>query len=115
MDSHPPPSDVAPFDLDMSRKGWALNKLAFSLNQEANRQSFRADPEAYMARFELPEAQRVMVRQRDFAAMLHAGGNINFLLKLGVAMGVTLYHMGAQMRGLTYEAFMATRNVQGVR
>ena len=106
-------TDVAPFDLRMSRRGYQLNKMAFSLNHAANRERFKQDNEAYMEAFAIPPEQREMVRKRDFVAMLHAGGNINFLLKLGVAMGATLYHMGAQMRGLTYEEFMLTRNSKG--
>lgn len=111
--SDPAVTDVPPFDLILSQAGYRLNKMAFSLNQAANRALFKEDPEAYMEQFQLPEAQRELVRQRDFAAMLHAGGNINFLLKLGVAMGTTLYHMGAQMRGQSYDEFMQTRNAKG--
>jgi protocatechuate 4,5-dioxygenase, alpha chain len=42
-----------------------------------------------------------------------AGGNIYFLLKLGVVTGNGLYKMGAAMRGESYEQFLATRNNAG--
>ena len=50
------------------------------------------------------------MRARDFPGLLAAGGNIYFLLKLGVVTGNGLYDMGAKMRGETYEQFLATRN-----
>lgn len=106
-------TDIPPFDLVHSRAGYRLNKMAFSLNLAVNRASFKEDREAYMEEFQLPEEQRELVRKADFAGMLRAGGNINFLLKLGVAMGTTLYHMGAQMRGQDYEDFMQTRSAKG--
>ena len=106
-------TDVPPLHSAHSQAGYLLNKMAFSLNQEVNRLRFKKDPEAYMEEFRLPQPHRELVRKADFAGMLHAGGNINFLLKLGVAMGTTLYHMGAQMRGLTYEEFLQTRIAKG--
>jgi len=64
-----------------------------------------------MARFELTETERAMVRQRDFSGLLEAGGNIYYLIKLGAVTGNGLYRIGARMRGETYEEFLATRNV----
>jgi hypothetical protein len=34
------------------------------------------------------------------------------MLKIGSATGNSLYRMGAQMRGESYEAFLATRNMK---
>jgi hypothetical protein len=42
-------------------------------------------------------------------SMLHPG----VLMKLGACTGFGLYHIGAQMRGETYEAFLATRKDRG--
>ena len=39
-----------------------------------------------------------------------ARSNIYALLKIGSATGNSLYRMGAQMRGESYEQFLATRN-----
>ena len=39
--------------------------------------------------------------------------NIYAMLKIGSATGNSLYRMGAQMRGETYEEFLATRNISG--
>jgi hypothetical protein len=36
--------------------------------------------------------------------------NIYWMLKIGSATGNSLYRMGAQMRGESYEQFLATRS-----
>ena len=45
----------------------------------------------------------------------HYGGNIYYVYKLGATVGQGLYHLGAQMRGQSYEDFLATRNARGAR
>lgn len=75
-----------------------------------NREAFKRDEEAYMAKYGLTEAEKDLVRKRDFAGLIHAGLNIYWMLKLGSVTGNSLYRMGAQMRGETYEQFLATRN-----
>lgn len=104
-------SDV--FDLAMSWRGYRINKLCNALSQASERAAFKADEEAFMARFRLNEDERQLVRSRDFSGLLAAGGNIYFLIKLGVVTGNGLYVMGAKMRGESYEQFLATRNDSG--
>ena len=98
------------FDLRKSAQGYRLNKLCGSLCNPENRDAFKADEEAYMARFGLSEKERSLIRKRDFAGMIDAGMNIYWMLKMGAVTRNSLYRMGAQMRGETYEAFLATRN-----
>jgi protocatechuate 4,5-dioxygenase, alpha chain len=101
------------FDLRLSRRGYALNKMCMSLTRPENRKAFVADEEAYMARYGLTEEQKETVRKRDWLRMTQLGGNLFFFLKLGATVGEGLYRIGAQMRGQTYDEFMATRNVPG--
>jgi protocatechuate 4,5-dioxygenase alpha subunit len=103
-------ADTTVFDLRASRRGYRLNRMCGSLCSPANREAFKRDEEAYMARFGLTEDERQLVRRRDFAGMIHAGMNIYFMLKIGSVTGNSLYRMGAQMRGESYEQFLATRN-----
>ena len=42
----PPIPGTTPFDGDQARKGYALNKMCFSFNDEANHKAFVADEEA---------------------------------------------------------------------
>jgi protocatechuate 4,5-dioxygenase alpha subunit len=104
-------SDV--FDLAMSWRGYRINKMCNALSEPGNREACKRDEEAFMARFGLTEEEKELVRERDFTSLLAAGGNIYFLLKLGVVTGNGLYYMGAKMRGESYEQFLATRNEAG--
>jgi protocatechuate 4,5-dioxygenase alpha subunit len=101
-------SDV--FDLAMSWRGYRINKMCNALSQPHNRDEYKKDEEAFMAKYALTEDEKRLVRARDFPGLLAAGGNIYFLLKLGVVTDNGLYYMGAKMRGETYEQFLATRN-----
>ena len=101
------------FDLRLSRRGYALNKMCRSLTSRENRDMFIADEEAYMARYALSDEQKQAVRARDWLHMTRLGGNLFFFLKLGATVGHGLYRIGAQMRSQSYDEFMATRNVPG--
>jgi protocatechuate 4,5-dioxygenase, alpha chain len=80
-----------------------------SLAEPENRERFKADESAYMAGFDLTEAEKELVRCRDWAGLLAAGGSIYVLLKLAGTVGQNLLQMGAQMRGESFEAFMKER------
>jgi protocatechuate 4,5-dioxygenase alpha chain len=104
--------DTSIFDLRLSRRGIRLNKMCSALCSPAEREAFKRDEEAFMARFGLTETEKELVRKRDFKGLIEAGTNIYALLKIGSATGNSLYRMGAQMRGESYEAFLATRNMK---
>ena len=70
------------FDGAAARRGYQLNKMCFSLNQEANRQAFLADEDAFCGRYDLTPEQRAAVRSRNVLQMLEAGGNVYYLAKL---------------------------------
>jgi protocatechuate 4,5-dioxygenase, alpha chain len=101
------------FDLANSWRGYRINKMCNALSQAHNRDAFKRDEEAFMAAYGLTEEEKNLVRARDFSGLLANGGNIYFLLKLGVVTGNGLYVMGAKMRGESYEQFLATRNNAG--
>ena len=105
-----PIPDTTVFDLRASRRGLRLNKMCGTLCDPANREAFKRDEEAYLSRFGLSEPEKQLVRKRDFAGLIHAGLNIYWMLKLGSVTGNSLYRMGAQMRGESYEEFLATRS-----
>jgi len=81
-----------------------------SLCEPANREAFKRDEEGFMSKFQLNEDEKNLVRARDFAGLILAGLNIYWMLKLGSVTGNSLYRMGAQMRGESYEQFLASRN-----
>jgi protocatechuate 4,5-dioxygenase, alpha chain len=105
--------DTSIFDLRLSRRGYRLNKMCAALCSSAEREAFKRDAEAFMQRFSLNEEEKNLIRKRDFEGLIEAGMNIYAMLKIGSATGNSLYRMGAQMRGETYEQFLATRNIKG--
>jgi protocatechuate 4,5-dioxygenase, alpha chain len=86
--------------------------MCAALCSPAERDAFKRDEEGFMSRFGLTEAEKALVRRRDFKGLIEAGMNIYAMLKIGSATGNSLYRMGAQMRGETYERFLATRNIK---
>ena len=108
-----PIPDTSIFDLRLARRGRRLNKLCAALCSAQEREAFKRDEEAFMSRFGLTAAEKELVRRRDFQGLIDAGTNIYYLLKIGSATGNGLYKMGAQMRGESYEQFLATRKIRG--
>ena len=104
--------DTSIFDLRLSRRGKRLNRMCAALCSPAERDAFKRDEEAFMTRFSLTEEEKNLIRKRDFKGLIEAGMNIYAMLKIGSASGNSLYRMGAQMRGESYEAFLATRNMK---
>src|SRR2546421_11995598 len=111
---HPlaPIQDTSIFDLHLSRRGRRLNKLCAALCSPQEREAFKRDEEAFMSRFHLTETEKKLIRQRDFQGLIEAGTNIYFLLKIGSVSGTGLYKIGAQMRGESYQQFLASRNIK---
>ena len=107
-----PIKDTSIFDLRLSRRGRRLNRMCEALCSPAEREAFKRDEEAFMKRFDLNEQEKNLLRQRDFKGLIEAGMNIYAMLKVGAATGNSLYRMGAQMRGESYEQFLATRNMK---
>ena len=95
------------FDGEQARKGYALNKMCFSFNEEANREAFLADEEAYMRRFNLTEQQASAIRARNVLQLLAAGGNAYYLAKFAGIFKLDMQDIGAQQTGLTKEQFKA--------
>ena len=93
------------FDGEHSRKGYALNMFCMSLNQAANREAFRADPQAYLDRYTLTPEQRGAVNNRDWLRMLQLGGNIYYTFKLAILDGLSMQDVGALMSGVTTPEF----------
>jgi protocatechuate 4,5-dioxygenase alpha chain len=95
------------FDGASAQRGYALNKMCFSLNEAANRAQLVADEDGYCARFGLDAQQRDAVRRRNVLALIEAGGNVYYLAKLAGVYGLNMQDIGAQQTGVTLEAFKA--------
>lgn len=98
---------TTPFDGDMAKKGYALNKMCFSFNEKVNREAFVADPEAYMKKYSLNEEQAAAIRSKQVLQLLAAGGNAYYLAKFAGIFGLDMQDIGAQQTGMTKEEFKA--------
>jgi protocatechuate 4,5-dioxygenase, alpha chain len=98
---------TTPFDGDMAKKGYALNKMCYSFNDKANRDAYVADPEVYMKKFGLNEQQTLAMRSGQVLQMLAAGGNAYYLAKFAGIFGLNMQDIGAQQTGLSVEQFKA--------
>jgi protocatechuate 4,5-dioxygenase, alpha chain len=103
----PPIPGTTPFDGDVAKKGYALNKMCFSFNDKANRDAFVADEEAYMEQYGLNDPQKAAIRSRQVLQLLNAGGNAYYLAKFAGIFGLNMQDIGAQQTGMTVEAFKA--------
>ncbi len=95
------------FDGEQAKKGYALNKMCFSFNDEANRQAFVADEEGYMACYGLNAEQAAAIRARNVLQLIAAGGNAYYLAKFAGILKLDMQDIGAQQTGMSKEAFKA--------
>ena len=64
------------------RKGYHLNMFLMSLNKAEHRAEFAADEDGYLRRYDLSEAQRDAVKDRQYLEMLKLGANVYYAFKL---------------------------------
>ena len=95
------------FDGERAARGYALNRMCYSLNERANRDALLADEVAYCRKYGLDDEQINAVRSRNVQALLNAGGNIYYLAKLTGCFGLNVQDLGAQQTGMSVEAFKA--------
>ncbi len=93
------------FDGDAAKKGYAINAMCFSFNDERNRKAFVEDEDAYCAKFNLTPEQRKAVADRSVLGMIEAGGNIYYLAKLAGILGLNVQDVGALQTGLSVDEF----------
>ncbi|MDA0240749.1 MAG: protocatechuate 3,4-dioxygenase, partial [Proteobacteria bacterium] len=82
-------------------------------NSAENRGKFKSDVETYMDRYGLSENERRLIQEQDWLNLVKSGGNVYNVIRIAAQFGIGLYPMGAQQLGLSYEEFLATRNVKG--
>jgi gallate dioxygenase len=103
------------FDLAASARALRLNRFLHGFTVPANRAQFNENPEAAFERAELTSEERRMVRDLDWAALMHYGASFFCLEKLARVRGVSNPEMVAGFRGESLEEFLKTRRVPGAR
>lgn len=89
------------FDTEQSRLGYWLNQFCMSLMKSDNRERFKADERAYLNEWEMTEAQKQAVIDRDLNQCIALGGNIYFLAKIGATDGHSFQQMAGSMTGMS--------------
>jgi len=108
------------FDAEQSRKGYWLNQFCMSLMKSENRERFKANERAYLNEWQMTEAQKDAVIERDLNKCISLGGNIYFLAKIGATDGKSFQQMAGSMTGMTEEEYRnmmvaGGRSVEGNR
>jgi hypothetical protein len=92
----PPELDL--FDESAARRGLRLNKAAYSLKDAHQRELFARDEPAWMEQFDLTDAERELIRSRDWIGMWRGGMTIYVMVKLSGVTKTPLPEIGRQMR-----------------
>ena len=103
------------FDLATSAKALRLNRFLHGFTVPASRTQFKENPETAFERAGLTSEERRMVRDLDWAALMHYGASFFCLEKLARVRGVSNPEMVAGFRGESLEEFLKTRRVPGAR
>lgn len=105
LDHHSDIPGTTLFDGQMAMKGYALNKMCFSFNEEKARKEYKTDPESYFDKFNLNDEQKAACRAKNVLAMIAAGGNVYYLAKLAGIYGLNMQDIGAQQTGMSVVDF----------
>lgn len=95
------------FDAAQARKGYWLNQFCMSLMESEHRERFLADERAYLDEWDMTEAQKQAVLDRDMNRMIALGGNIYFLAKIGATDGKSFQQMAGAMTGMSEDEYRA--------
>ncbi|MBT2134759.1 protocatechuate 4,5-dioxygenase subunit alpha [Croceibacterium sp. LX-88] len=93
------------FTAKRARQGYHLNQFAMSLMKAENRERFLADERAYLDEWQISEAAKQAVLNRDYNAMIDEGGNIYFLSKLFSTDKKSFQFAAGSMTGMTQEEY----------
>jgi hypothetical protein len=92
------PADLDLFDETTARRGARLNKAAYSLKDEPQRDLFHKDEEAWLEQFGLSDHEKDLVRRRDWIGLWRSGMTIYVMVKLSGVTNTALPEIGKQMR-----------------
>lgn len=97
---------------------YELNRLLYDLREPKNRTAILADQDEYLNRYSISDEEKQLIRDGEWQELVDRGVSIYVLTKIGATIGVSLYEMGAKMRGGTIEEFweyIAEQNQQVAR
>ena len=92
------PADLDLFDEATASRGIRLNKAAYSLKDEHQRELFHRDEQAWLDQFGLTDEEKGLMRQRDWIGLWRNGMSIYVMVKLSGVTNTPLPEIGKQMR-----------------
>ena len=92
------PAELDLFDEATAMRGIRLNKAAYSLKDEHQRELFGRDEEAWMDQFGLTDEEKDLLRRRDWIGLWRNGMSIYVMVKLSGVTNTPLPEIGKQMR-----------------
>lgn len=95
------------FDSDQASRGYHLNQFCISLREQKNRDAFKADPEGYINRYPMTEAQRDAALGQEWNRLLELGGNIYYTSKLAAFHGINFQELAGLMTGMGSQDYRA--------
>ena len=95
------------FTAKRARQGYHLNQFAMSLMKAENRERWKADERAYLAEWQLSDAQKQALLDRDYNRLLDLGGNIYFMAKVFSTDGKSFLQAVSTMSGMSLEDYSA--------
>jgi protocatechuate 4,5-dioxygenase alpha chain len=84
-----------------------------SLMKEENRIRWRADEKAYLDEWQLSDAVKQALLDRDYNRLLDLGGNIYFLAKVFSTDGLSFVQAVSTMTGMSVPDYQAMMNAGG--
>ncbi|MEJ2814209.1 gallate dioxygenase [Caulobacter sp. CCG-8] len=99
-----------PFTLEVSGRAYRINRFLQGLIEPAARERFLADPGAAFEAAGLSDEERRLIETRDWRGLIRYGAIFFVLEKLGAVVGAPNPQIYAAMKGMSLEAFQATRN-----
>lgn len=103
------------FDIATARERLRLNRFFWNMKDAAFREAFLADEAAACARAGLTPEETRLVLGRDWIGLIRHGANFFVLEKFARTASRSNLEVYAEMRGETFEEFLATRQVPGAR
>lgn len=103
------------FDIATGRDRLRLNRFFWNMKETAFREAFLADEAAACGQAGLTPEETRLVIERDWIGLIRYGANFFVLEKFARTAQRSNLEVYAEMRGETFEEFLATRQVPGAR